>query len=187
MAASIAKVRDACLKRGPAGIKQFSRTFRLYDDNGNKKLDMEEFRTGLRDYGIVLNDGELRELFAALDSDSTGSISFDEFLIALRPPMSKNRRDLIDMAFDKMDKTGDGVITVEDLAQVYDVRQHPKHKSGEWTAKQVLEEFLRTFDVGGVKDNKVTREEFTNYYAGVSASIDKDVYFDLMMRQSWKL
>ena len=32
--------------------------------------------------------------------------------------MSKNRRDLIDMAFDKMDKTGDGVITVEDLAQV---------------------------------------------------------------------
>ena len=32
--------------------------------------------------------------------------------------MSKNRRDLIDLAFDKLDKTGDGVITVEDLAKV---------------------------------------------------------------------
>jgi hypothetical protein len=34
---------------------------------------------------------------------------------------------------------------------------------------------------------QVTPEEFMNYYAGVSASIDTDVYFIIMMTTAWKL
>ena len=70
---------------------------------------------------------------------------------------------------------------------MYDCRQHPKYKNGEWTEDQVFRTFLDSFDSPDNPDGKVTFEEFTNYYAGVSASIDEDVYFDLMMRQAWKL
>ena len=37
--------------------------------------------------------------------------------------MSKSRENLIRQAFQKLDKTGDGFVTVEDLKGVYNVKQ----------------------------------------------------------------
>ena len=82
---------------------------------------------------------------------------------------------------------GDGVITVEDLHGVYDVRHHPKYMNGDWTEDRVFLEFLKSFDTPGDPDGVVTYDEFYNYYVGVSASIDNDIYFDVMMRKAWKL
>ena len=40
---------------------------------------------------------------------------------------------------------------------------------------------------GGTRDRSVTPEEFHEYYNNVSASVDNDQYFELMMINSWKL
>ena len=47
-------------------------------------------------------------------------------------------------------------------------------------------EFLDTFD-SAEKDGKVTPAEFCKYYENVSASIDEDDYFELMIRNAWHI
>lgn len=58
-------------------------------------------------------------------------------------------------AFRKLDKTGDGVITVEDLKGVYNGKCHPKYQNGEWSEDQVFKTFLDNFDSPYDKDGKV--------------------------------
>ncbi|VDK24720.1 unnamed protein product [Taenia asiatica] len=192
------KLRLQCLARGGSGILGLGRQFRIMDDDGNKLLDLREFTKGCADFGADLTKEEVKEIFELLDRDGSGHIDFDEFLEALRPPMPKCRIDLVNQAFMKMDRSRDGFITVsflrltyrklaEDLRGVYNCKFHPKYKNGEWTEEQVFEEFLRKFEAPSEIDGKVTKSEFMNYYAGVSASIDNNAYFDLMMRNAYKL
>ena len=62
--------------------------------------------------------------------------------------MSQHRKDLIIQAFNKLDRTNDGQVTVEDLKGVYSAKKHPKYLNGEWTEEDVFRQFLDTFDSG---------------------------------------
>lgn len=68
--------------------------------------------------------------------------------------MSQSRLKLIKQAFDKLDKNGNGEVTVDDLKGVYSVKHHPKYTNGEKNEDQLLGEFLAKFDTE-VKDGKV--------------------------------
>ena len=68
---------------------------------------------------------------------------------------------------------------------------HPEVKSGKRTEDEVITEFMETFEqhhntIHGTKaDGIITPDEFLEYYAHVSANIDSDAYFELMMSNAW--
>jgi len=69
-----------------AGVCCF-RTFRVIDDNRNRKIDREELEYGIREFGLEMSKAEVGQLFDFMDKDGSGSINFDEFLVAIRVNM----------------------------------------------------------------------------------------------------
>jgi len=183
----IEKFRAVVLERGgSSGIHSLGRIFRIMDDDRNRRISLEELSTGLQDYGLRMGSKDLQLLLAAIDRDNTGSLNFDEFLVCLRGFVNPRRQALINMAFDVLDATGDGRIQVDDLAARFDVQGHPDVASGRLPSDQALGHFLSQFD-GPDRDGTVTREEFLEYYKNISASVDDDDYFELMIRNAWHI
>ena len=101
--------------------------------------------------------------------------------------MSYERKQIVRQAFNILDKTGDGYVTVEDILQSYDTSTHPNVAGGRMSPQEAAEELLHNFEQGQESDGKVTWGEFLDYYKGMSAAIDDDSYFELMMRNAWHM
>merc|ERR1712045_483069 len=181
------KVKAQLEARGSRTIRGLSRTFRALDSyDGNKKVDREEFAVGLRENGCELSKDELNCLFGYFDRDCDGTINFDEFLIGIRGELNARRQAMVDKAFLKFDKDGNGYIDSNDLRGVYNCSMHPKVQSGEMTEDQVFAEFLGSFNDKN-RDGRVDRDEWNEYYSAVSSNIDNDEHFVLLMKTAWKL
>jgi len=179
--------RKLILKRGGAhGIHTLGRTFRIMDTNRNQTISAEELEIGLGRFGLRLKSPDVALLMQALDKNGTRSISYDEFMVAIRGQINNRRKKLIMMAFDVLDKTRDGRITADDVANTYDAKHHPDVAAGNMHPREALGDFLSQFDCLD-HDNCITKAEFLEYYKNVSASIDEDDYFELMIRNAWHI
>jgi Ca2+-binding EF-hand superfamily protein len=183
----ITRLKTALREHGAHGFIGLQRKFRIMDDDGSKSLSFSEWKKGMNEMDIELNDAEMRNLFHHFDKDSDGYVNFEEFIQGVRDPLSPNRQRLINMAFSVLDKDGNGIVEASEIAGAYDASQHPDVIAGRKTQTEVYGEFLNTFDVGGEVDGKVTRQEFENYYHNISASIDNEDYFELMIRNAWHI
>jgi len=183
----VERLRTNLASRGTdgSGFSDLQRRFNVLDRDGSKTLNMEEFKVAFFRSNLNFNDQEIATLFYFFDSYEKSYIDYDEFMLGVRGPVSPKRRELIEKAWQQIDINGEGVVTPEEVIDRFDPTQHPDVKNGIKKAQDVFRDFMRAFEVGSDIENKVTRSEFENYYFNVSASIDRDEYFEIMIRNAW--
>lgn len=92
--------------------------FRMLDKDGAGELSVDAIEMGLRIHGIQVFE-DLDDLFAHIDFDNTGYISFVAFLSATLPPSVRLDETLHKRIFALSDRNNDGFIDACDLADAF--------------------------------------------------------------------
>mmetsp|Transcript_117292 Transcript_117292/g.373647 ORF Transcript_117292/g.373647 Transcript_117292/m.373647 type:complete len:644 (+) Transcript_117292:101-2032(+) len=138
--ASVAKQLDH------RSLDKVYRVFSRLDTNGDGGLQIDEVRAGFLEVfgGSADNTEEVDEMFARLDLDGTGRITYTEFCAAGIGERSYTQEHVLWAAFKTFDIHDNGKITRESLQQVLldaDVTETWSKDVCEDVAKKVVEDF----------------------------------------------
>lgn len=188
---AIARMREVLSLRagGFESMKSMGSQFRIMDRDKTGQLSKEEFNTALdilfAGYNIKFTPAEKVSLFQKFDYDNSGTVDYNEFTRGIRGDMNDFRKDWVKQAFSLFDRDSSGVVSTAEMGGIYDVSQNPAVKSGKVHPDDALHAFMQHFDANS--DGSITFAEFLENYQWVSASIDDDDYFELMMRNAWHI
>jgi Ca2+-binding EF-hand superfamily protein len=184
--------RKYLTQKGAKTVLTLARQFKIMDENGNKTIDFGEFCKGIRYADLDLSEEILQEIFSDFDYDGSGFISYDEFMVKLLGNMNKRREAVVRAAFNKIDLDKSGVVELNELKRFYNTKNNPQVLSGEISEEQLYSHFIETFGnhhnlYSGIRDKRVTWDEFLDYYRFISFNIPDDDLFEAILVSAWKL
>ena len=113
--------------------------------------------------------------------EAEGKADWDKFYCELTGGLNDARKACVHAIFSKLDTTGCGSVTIENLRIAYSVKSHPKVISGEITEEEAFLEFLACFSDQN-NDGRITLTQFCDYYAAVSSLVQHDAHFESLMK-----
>jgi len=169
------------------GVKALTRIFKAMDTNSNGKLDVDDFRWGLMDFGISITKEEAAECLSSFDSDGSGTVHYQAFLNAFMTPMNAGREAIVKKAYETLEAScANGSVCLDDIAKAYNANGDPDVYSGKRSEEDSFMEFLSLFDTQ-VKESVVSFEEFRAYFCDISALVENDGDFEKGIKTSFKL
>ena len=75
------------------------RLFKMMDDDGSQTLSVPEFGKACKDFKIGISDENVPILFALFDKNGDKTLQFDEFIAAVRTPLTPARAKIVEKAY----------------------------------------------------------------------------------------
>lgn len=113
----IERIRNHLISRGNdgSGFVELQRRVNALDRDGTHTLSLDDLRVVLNRINVGLNDKEIGTVFQLFDPKQQGYIDIDEFLVIIRGALSGYRRDLVDKAFESLDRSGSNLLVPEGI------------------------------------------------------------------------
>lgn len=95
--------------------------------------------------------------------------------------------------FNFLDLNNDGFVEIEEFKNKLNPAKHPAVLEGRKAEKQIQEELYESLELfitaygKGPNFTKFTKEDFIFYYTNISASIENDEYFGIMLKNCWNM
>ncbi|KAM6976591.1 uncharacterized protein cetn2 [Aplochiton taeniatus] len=132
--------------------QEIREAFELFDTDGSGHIDVKELKVAMRALGFEPKKEEIKKMITEVDKDSTGKISFGDFLTVMTQKMAeKDSKEEILKAFRLFDDDETGKISFRNLKRV-------AKELGENLTDEELQEMIEEADRDG--DGEVNQQEF---------------------------
>ena len=184
--------REYLIDLGPKSLFNLSRQFKLLCDNKEGTLNYKEFSEAFKSSNLNIPENEIENLFQMFEIDNSNNIDYIEFLSELIGDLNEKRKNVVISAFNKLDLDKSGIVELNEVKTLFNTKNNPLVLKGEKTEEEIYSEFIETFQThhnitSGIKNKRVSLNEFINYYRYISALIPDDNLFENIIISSWKL
>ena len=87
--------KDKLRSRGSRGMIGLQRIFKIMDDDESGSLSLREFTKACKDFRIGISDENIPALFSLFDTNGDETMSYSEFLYAVRGEMNNTRISIV--------------------------------------------------------------------------------------------
>lgn len=106
--------------------------FQTMDTDKNGRLTFEELRDGLKKFGQVCPDGDVKMLMDAADTDGSGMLSCEEFVTLAIHLKRMGCDEHLQQAFQYFDKNENGFIELDELKEALFDDDKLGHGGDQW-------------------------------------------------------
>ncbi|KAH9651803.1 calcium-dependent protein kinase 9 [Citrus sinensis] len=133
--------------------------FREMDTDNSGTLTLSELKAGLAKLGSALEESEVNQYMEAGDIDGNGNIDFIEFVNLMTDIYKLETPELLEKAFQYLDKNSDQFITVNELETAF----KENNMGDDATIKEIISEVGRDH-----KDGRISFDQFCAFVKGGS-------------------
>ncbi|CAM9380713.1 unnamed protein product, partial [Ectocarpus sp. 12 AP-2014] len=193
----LSKLRSELHASGISGMANLMRRLReaavLLEIKGKEScygVGEVDLRRALREANLPLTEPDIRRIFSHFEMGQSGVMNLGALMDRLSGCMGNGRVVLVDEAFDRLDTSGQGHLTLDKVIDSFDATKHPAVVSGRKTPDSVFRDFVDGFIAGFPPEKRdgarVTKEDFRRHYDVISATVPDDGYFELLLRSCWR-